>query len=88
MLNAEQEFSPDSDKLTLESDSPLMPDADGKYPIPEPGMTRGQVREAVYAQARRLLRAGEDRNSVRDATGLKLAEIDLLRCARAGGRAA
>lgn len=38
MLNCEHEFSPDSDKLTLDSASPLMPNADGSYPVPEPGI--------------------------------------------------
>ena len=38
VLNDTTEFSPDSDKLTLDSDSPIMPDAAGRYPIPEPGI--------------------------------------------------
>jgi hypothetical protein len=41
----------------------------------------GRDRAAAYREARGLLRAGQDRESVRRATGLKLAEIDLLRCA-------
>lgn len=40
MLNHEHEFSPNSDKLTAQSDSPLMPQADGSYPIPEPGIKK------------------------------------------------
>ncbi len=39
ILNCEHEFSPNSDKLTLDSDSPIMPDDDGRYPIPVPGKT-------------------------------------------------
>jgi len=38
MLNCEHEFAPDLDKLTSSSPSPLMPGADGKYPIPVPGV--------------------------------------------------
>ena len=38
MLNCEHEFAPDLDKLTLESDAPLKADADGKYPVPQPGI--------------------------------------------------
>lgn len=38
MLNCEHEFAPDLEKLTLESDAPLKADADGKYPVPQPGI--------------------------------------------------
>ena len=38
MLNCEHAMSPGVEKLTLESDSPLMPNDDGKYPIPYPGL--------------------------------------------------
>ena len=38
MLNCEHEFAPMVDKLkSIDDDAPVMPDADGKYPIPEPG---------------------------------------------------
>lgn len=40
MLNCEHVMAPNVEKLTLESDSPLMPDADGRYPIPEPGIKK------------------------------------------------
>lgn len=40
ILNGEHEFAPDVDKLTMESDSPLMPEADGKYPVPKPGILK------------------------------------------------
>jgi predicted dehydrogenase len=38
VLNAEQEFAPDVDKLTSAGPAPVMPDKDGKYPIPQPGV--------------------------------------------------
>ncbi len=37
-MEVEHEFSPNTELLTAESDSPLMPNADGKYPIPMPGI--------------------------------------------------
>jgi len=37
MLNSEHEFAPDVDKLTYDTPSPLMPGADGRYPVPQPG---------------------------------------------------
>ncbi len=40
MLNSEHVFAPNVKELTMESDSPLMPDADGRYPIPEPGIKK------------------------------------------------
>jgi predicted dehydrogenase len=38
MLNCEHEFAPNADKLTLDSPSPLMADANGKYAVPMPGI--------------------------------------------------
>ena len=38
MLNSEQEYAPNVDKLTLDSPPPLVADAEGKYPIPMPGI--------------------------------------------------
>ncbi|MGN6134859.1 MAG: Gfo/Idh/MocA family protein [Aureliella sp.] len=38
MLNCEHEFAPEIDKLTMDSDAPLQADADGKYPVPQPGI--------------------------------------------------
>ncbi len=38
MLNHQQEFAPDIDKLTLDGPSPLQAGSDGKYPIPQPGV--------------------------------------------------
>ncbi len=40
MLNCDHEFAPNLDQLTLTSDAPIMPDQDGKYPVPEPGIKR------------------------------------------------
>lgn len=37
ILNSDHEFAPDIDKLTMESAAPLLADASGKYPVPEPG---------------------------------------------------
>jgi predicted dehydrogenase len=37
---AANHFGPGADKLTLESDSPLMPNKDGTYPVPEPGIKK------------------------------------------------
>ncbi len=36
-LNHEHNYAPNVDKLTFDSASPLMPDANGRYPKPEPG---------------------------------------------------
>jgi predicted dehydrogenase len=40
MLNCEHELAPDLDKLTMDSPAPLQPDANGKYPVPQPGIKR------------------------------------------------
>ena len=37
MLNCTHEFAPDVDKLTDDGPAPVMPDKDGRYPVPEPG---------------------------------------------------
>ena len=39
-MNSEQEYAPGVDKLTMNSPAPLQADADGRYPIPEPGIKR------------------------------------------------
>jgi predicted dehydrogenase len=39
-LNWEHEFASEVDKLTLESPAPLRADANGKYPLPAPGVTK------------------------------------------------
>jgi len=40
MLNHEHEYCPDADKLTADSEPPLKSDANGLYPVPEPGKKR------------------------------------------------
>ena len=42
MLNSKHQFAPEVEKLTLESDSPLLANADGIYPVPEPGKKKTQ----------------------------------------------
>ncbi len=39
MLHCDHEFAPEVDKLAMDSPCPLPPGADGKYPIPQPGIT-------------------------------------------------
>jgi predicted dehydrogenase len=39
MLNCQHEFAPTVDKLTIDGPAPIRADADGKYPIPQPGIT-------------------------------------------------
>jgi predicted dehydrogenase len=38
MLNCEHEFAPNVDKLTLDGPAPVLANAEGKYPIPAPGI--------------------------------------------------
>jgi predicted dehydrogenase len=38
MLNCEHEMAPGLDKLTMNSPAPLVSDAEGRYPIPQPGI--------------------------------------------------
>jgi len=38
MLNHEHEYAPGIDKVTMDSEAPLKADADGKYPVPAPGL--------------------------------------------------
>jgi predicted dehydrogenase len=40
MLNCAHDFSPGVEALTYESPSPLMPQFDGRYPVPEPGIKK------------------------------------------------
>jgi hypothetical protein len=39
MLNCDHEFAPDVDKLVVDGPAPIQADADGKYPVPLPGIT-------------------------------------------------
>ncbi len=45
IMNSKHEFAPGIENLTLESESPLMPNAEGKYPIPFPGL----IKDREYA---------------------------------------
>lgn len=38
MLNSEEEYAPGADKYTMDSPPPLKSDAEGKYPVPQPGI--------------------------------------------------
>jgi predicted dehydrogenase len=38
ILNCEHEFAPTVDQLTLDGPAPLLADAGGKYPVPQPGI--------------------------------------------------
>jgi hypothetical protein len=37
MLNSTHDFAPGIDTLTDKGPAPVMPNADGSYPVPEPG---------------------------------------------------
>jgi predicted dehydrogenase len=39
MLNCEHELAPQVDRLAMDSPAPLQLNADGKYPVPQPGIT-------------------------------------------------
>jgi predicted dehydrogenase len=40
IINCDQEFAPDVDKLTMDSPAPLRAGPDGKYPQPQPGRSK------------------------------------------------
>jgi predicted dehydrogenase len=40
ILNSDHEFAPGLDKLTMDSPAPLKADADGRYPVPQPGIVK------------------------------------------------
>jgi hypothetical protein len=40
MLNHPHEFAPGLDKWTMDSPPPVLADADGKYPVPQPGLKK------------------------------------------------
>ena len=42
ILNCPHEFAPHVDQLTMDSSAPLLLGADGKYPVPQPGITTQQ----------------------------------------------
>ena len=39
-LNCQHEFAPDVDKLTMNSAGPVRLNAEGKYPVPQPGILK------------------------------------------------
>jgi len=41
-LNCEHEFAPDVDKLRMDSPAPLLLNAEGKYPVPQPGIIKNR----------------------------------------------
>lgn len=47
MLNCPHEFAPTVDKLTKDATPPVLPNAEGKYPIPMPGV----IRDREYGEA-------------------------------------
>jgi hypothetical protein len=42
MLNCEHEMAPGLDKLTMDSPAPLVPNNEGRYPVPMPGVNKQQ----------------------------------------------
>ena len=42
MLNCEHEMAPGLDALTADSPAPLQPDANGRYPVPQPGRNKNR----------------------------------------------
>jgi predicted dehydrogenase len=40
MLNSPEEYAPGADQFTMDSPAPVQADADGKYPIPMPGLNK------------------------------------------------
>ena len=46
-LNNQFEYAPNADKLTMDSPAPLQAGADGKYPIPMPGVVKDREYEPV-----------------------------------------
>jgi len=42
IMNHDHEFAPDVDKLTLDGPAPLRLGADGKYPVPQPGIVKNR----------------------------------------------
>ena len=40
ILNCDHEMAPGLDKMTMDSPAPLQPGPDGRYPVPQPGITK------------------------------------------------
>jgi hypothetical protein len=38
MLNCPHEFAPNVGSMAADGPAPVLPDADGKYPVPQPGI--------------------------------------------------
>ena len=51
MLNCDHEMSPDTDKFTMDSPAPLLADANGRYPVPQPGIVTNREYATPDAQA-------------------------------------
>ncbi|WP_414662493.1 Gfo/Idh/MocA family protein [Horticoccus sp. 23ND18S-11] len=51
ILNCDHEFAPDVDKLTSTSPAPVQLEADGKYPVPRPGIQTAREYGPVLAAA-------------------------------------
>jgi len=46
MLNSDFEMSPNTDKFTMDSPAPLVADAQGRYPVPQPGIVTSREYQA------------------------------------------
>jgi predicted dehydrogenase len=46
ILNSDFEMSPDTDKFTMDSRAPLVADANGRYPVPQPGIVTSREYQA------------------------------------------
>jgi predicted dehydrogenase len=42
ILNSDHEMAPGLDKFTMDSPAPLQPDANGRYPVPQPGIIKNR----------------------------------------------
>ena len=40
ILNCDHEFAPDADKLSIDGPAPVPADAEGRYPVPQPGLLK------------------------------------------------
>lgn len=51
MLNCTHEFAPGADKFTMDGPAPIIADASGKYPIPQPGIIKETEYEVQAAKS-------------------------------------
>jgi len=57
MLNSDFEMSPNTDKFTMNSPAPLVADANGRYPVPQPGiMTHANIELGIPVVDRKIRR--------------------------------